>query len=168
MRKSLRLHRWRSFSTLVLPLLTQNSGFETEVVLILTGRLKRCNYGPICSPNAFNSDFDNSTWLKRCLTWNSPQSSRAKWSLEAEIIPLLSVCYETRTVHSPFYLCFLLVMVTQKYILGRKNRDRRSWGRKQVGDPIFLLQFLNVLYMADFCAKFEKNLYGTSFSRELL
>ena len=70
--KSLRLHWWRSFSTLVLPLLTQNSGVETELVLIFTGRLKKCNYGPICSPNSFNSDFDNSTWLKRCLSWNSP------------------------------------------------------------------------------------------------
>ena len=34
-------------------------------------------------------------------------------------------------------------------------------------DPIFLLQFLIVLYMADNCAKFERNLDSTSFSREL-
>ena len=32
-------------------------------------------------------------------------------------------------------------------------------GENNHGDPIFLLQFLNVLYnnMADICAKFEKN-----------
>ena len=52
--------------------------------------------------------------------------------------------------------------------LGKNTQNYSHTGRKQVGDPIFLLQFLNVLYMADFCAKFEKNLYGTSFSRELL
>ena len=35
------------------------------------------------------------------------------------------------------------------------------------GDPIFLLQFLNVLYMAGICVKFEKNLDSTSFSSDL-
>ena len=36
------------------------------------------------------------------------------------------------------------------------------------GDPIFLLQFFNVLYMAvNYCAKFEKNLESISFLREL-
>ena len=34
------------------------------------------------------------------------------------------------------------------------------------GDPIFLLQFLNVLYMAGICVKFEKNLDGASFSSD--
>ena len=32
--------------------------------MIFTGRLKRSNEGPFCSQNGFNSDFDNSTWLK--------------------------------------------------------------------------------------------------------
>ena len=40
-------------------------------------------------------------------------------------------------------------------------------GKNNHGDPIFLLQSLNVLYMADICAKFEKNLGSTPFSREL-
>ena len=40
-------------------------------------------------------------------------------------------------------------------------------GENKQSDPIFLLQFLNVLYTADYCAKFEKNLGSTSFSREL-
>ena len=31
-------------------------------------------------------------------------------------------------------------------------------------DPIFLLQFSNVLYMAEICAKFDKNHDCTSFS----
>ena len=31
-------------------------------------------------------------------------------------------------------------------------------------DPIFLLQFLNALYMADICAKLETNLGRTSLS----
>ena len=35
------------------------------------------------------------------------------------------------------------------------------------GDPTFLLQLLNALYMADICAKFEKNLDSTSFSSDL-
>ena len=40
-------------------------------------------------------------------------------------------------------------------------------GKNKHGDPIFLLQFMNVLYMVDICVKFEKNLDSTSFSREL-
>ena len=35
-------------------------------------------------------------------------------------------------------------------------------GKSQHDDPIFSLQFLNVLHMADICAKFEKNLDSTS------
>ena len=37
-------------------------------------------------------------------------------------------------------------------------------GENKHVDPIFLLQFSNVLYMADICAKFEKNHDGRSFS----
>ena len=37
-------------------------------------------------------------------------------------------------------------------------------GENKPVDPIFLLQFSNVQYMADNCAKFEKNHDGTSFS----
>ena len=37
-------------------------------------------------------------------------------------------------------------------------------GENKPVDPIFLLQFSNVLYMADNCAKFEKNHDCTSFS----
>ena len=49
---------------------------------------------------------------------SSPQSSLAKWLF----------CDETRTVTSRFYMCFLLVMATQKYIyLGEKNLDSRSF-----------------------------------------
>ena len=40
-------------------------------------------------------------------------------------------------------------------------------GENEGGDPIFLLQFFNVLDMADICAKFEKNLDFTPFSNEL-
>ena len=41
----------------------------SEVVVIFTSRLKRGNYGAFSSPtcNAFNSHFDNSLRLKRCL-----------------------------------------------------------------------------------------------------
>ena len=37
-------------------------------------------------------------------------------------------------------------------------------GENKHVDPIFLLQFSNVLYIADICAKFEKNHDCTSFS----
>ena len=37
-------------------------------------------------------------------------------------------------------------------------------GENKHVDPIFLLQFSNVLYMADNCAKFEKSHDCTSFS----
>ena len=49
---------------------------------------------------------------------SSPQFSLAKW---------LSFCDETRTVTPRFYMCFLLVMATQKYIFRRKNLDSRSF-----------------------------------------
>ena len=39
---------------------------------------------------------------------------------------------------------------------------------RSVTPSIFLLQFLNVLYIADICVKFEQNLDGTSFSSELV
>ena len=35
------------------------------------------------------------------------------------------------------------------------------------GESIFLLQFLNVLFMADTCAKFEKKTDSTCFLREV-
>ena len=41
-----------------------------KVAVIFTGRLKRGNFGSLCSPNAFDGDFDNSTQLKRCLSRN--------------------------------------------------------------------------------------------------
>ena len=41
-------------------------------------------------------------------------------------------------------------------------------GEKEHGDPMFLLQFLNVLFMAGNCVKFEENLNSRSFSRKLL
>ena len=43
----------------------------------------------------------------------------------------------------------------------------RPAGANMHGDPIFLLQFLNVLYMAGICVKFEKNLDSTSFSSDI-
>ena len=39
-------------------------------------------------------------------------------------------------------------------------------GTNKHGDPIFLLQFFNVLYMSDICAELERNLDSASFSRE--
>ena len=42
-----------------------------------------------------------------------------------------------------------------------------SQGENKLGDPIFLLQFINVLCMTFNYAKFEKNLDSTSVSKEL-
>ena len=39
-------------------------------------------------------------------------------------------------------------------------------GENKHGNPIFLFLFLNVLYMAGICAKFEKHLDMTSFPRD--
>ena len=60
LRITLRLQRWQWFSPVT----------------------KRGNEGPFCSPDAFNSEFDYSTGLKRCLSGNSPQSLSAKCSFE--------------------------------------------------------------------------------------
>ena len=51
--------------------------------------------------------------------------------------------------------------------LGKTPRITGTQGKNKQGDPILLLQFLNVLYMTDICAKFENNLDSTLFSREL-
>ena len=39
-------------------------------------------------------------------------------------------------------------------------------GENKHGNPIFLFLFLNLLYMAGICAKFEKHLDMTSFPRD--
>ena len=55
-----------------------------------------------------------------------PSSLSQNDHLELANIPLLSFCDETRTVTPRFYMCFLLVMATQKYIFRRENLDSRS------------------------------------------
>ena len=97
----------------------------SKVALIFTGRLKRSSYGSFCSPNALNSNFDYSTWLKRCLCWNSPESSRAKWSFKAEIIPLLSFCYETGKVTPFLFVFFTRYDQTKNIYSWGKNLDSR-------------------------------------------
>ena len=94
--------------------------------VVFTGRPKRGNKAPFWSPNAFNGDFDNSTLLKGvCL---KTRHSGEKWSFEAETVPLLSFCTETKTMTPLFYLCFLLAMATQKICFKRKrNPDSRSF-----------------------------------------
>ena len=57
-----------------------------------------------------------------------------------------------------------------KHFVHNKEKTLRimgTQGKNKHGDPILLLQFMNVLYMVDICVKFEKNLDSTSFSREL-
>ena len=49
--------------------------------------------------------------------------------------------------------------------LGKNTQNYNHAGKH--GDPIFLLQFLNVLYMAGICAKLEKSLDSKSFLRKL-
>ena len=49
--------------------------------------------------------------------------------------------------------------------LGKNTQNYNHTGKH--GDPIFLLQFLNVLYMAGICAKLEKRLDSKSFLRKL-
>ena len=54
--------------------------------------------------------------------------------------------------------------------LGRKHLELQAGTlceNKLRITPIFLQQFFNVLYLAVICAKFEKNVDSTSFSREL-
>ena len=75
----------------------------SKMALIVTGCLERRIKGPFCGQNAYHSDFDNSSLLKRCSSWISPQSLPAKWSFEAEIVPLVSFCDETRKVN-PFFI----------------------------------------------------------------
>ena len=48
-----------------------------------------------------------------------------------------------------------------------KTANKGMQRENKPDDPIFLLHFLNVLCMNINCAKFDKNLVGTSFSREL-
>ena len=43
---------------------TANIIGTSKVAVIFTGRLKRGNKGPFCSPIGFNRDYDNSSRLK--------------------------------------------------------------------------------------------------------
>ena len=49
----------------------------------------------------------------------------------------------------------------------REKNITRTQDENKLDDPISLLQFFNVLYVSLNCAKLEKNLDSTSFSREL-
>ena len=86
--------------------------------MIFTACLKRGNYGSFCNPDAFNSHFDNSVWLKGCLSENRPSPLvQNDHYFEAETVPLLSFSNETRTV-MPFFTCvFYLLWLTKKYII---------------------------------------------------
>ena len=73
------------------------------MAVIVAGCLERGIKGPFCSQNGYDSDFDNSSQLKRCSSRMSPRSLHAKWSFEAEIVPLVSFCDETRK-ETPFFI----------------------------------------------------------------
>ena len=94
--------------------------------MIFTCRLKRgTNFAPFSNANSLHRNIDNSTRLKRCLSWNLPQSPRSKWLFKVEIVLLLSFC-ETWTVIPIFYLCFLLFMATKNIYIQEKSLDSRS------------------------------------------
>ena len=72
--------------------------------------------------------------------------------IEAKIVPFFGQFSMKREGWPPlFYLCFALAK--KKTLI---TITSTQWEDKH-GDPIFLLQFLNVLYMADTCAKFKKS-----------
>ena len=90
--------------------------------MIFTCRLKRgTNFAPFSNANSLHSNIDNSTRLKKCLSWNLPQSSRSKWLFKVEIVLLLSFCDETRTVSPLFYLCFLPFTATKNTCIFRRK-----------------------------------------------
>lgn len=85
--------------------------------MIFTCRLKRgTNFAPFSNANSLHSNIDNSTRLKKCLSWNLPQSSRSKWLFKVEIVLLLSFCDETRTVSPLFYCVFYLLRLQKIHI----------------------------------------------------
>ena len=57
----------------------------------------------------------------------------------------------------------LLIAILITWLKNTKNYSKGTQGKNKHGDPNFLMQFLNVLYIADKCAKLEKNLDCTSF-----
>ena len=75
------------------------------------------NKGPFRSPNSFNSDYNNSSRVKQCWSWNSFLPHDNEFFM---VVQVWTFCAQLGT------------------------------------DPIFSLQFFNVLYMAVICAKFEK------------
>ena len=84
--------------------------------VIFTRCQKRGNYGPFCSPNAFYSDFDNSTRQKMCCleTWLSPLVQKDHLKLKLCLCCFFVMKWER---WPPFFICVcLLVMATQKYI----------------------------------------------------
>lgn len=100
---------------------TSAHNFATsKVALIFTSHLKIGNTDLFCSPNAFLRDFDNSTWLKGCSPWNSPQCPCAKWSWSKNY-PFIVVLGWNEDSDPPLYLCFLLIKATRKNTFGGKK-----------------------------------------------
>ena len=124
-------------------------------MVIFTGRLKRGNYGSFCSPNAFNSHFDNSVWLKGCLSETRPSPLVQNDHLE----PKLSLCCRfamKREWWHPFlqFVFFTCYGYTKKYIIKGGNLDSRScifldmndlnfrtWSHREVRDIVKTAHF---------------------------
>ena len=101
----------------------------SKMAVIVTGCLERGIKGPFCSQNAYHSDFDNSSLLKRCSSGISPQSLHAKWSSEAEIVSVVSFAIEWER-WPPFLLVFftLMIMATRKRIYLREKNSNFLMG----------------------------------------
>ena len=87
--------------------------FKSPLANLATAKFQPC----------FNSNFDNSTQLKRCLSWNLPQSPNVKWSFEAEFVPLLLFCDETKMV-TPFFIC---VFTCYGYTKNIYSKEEKIW-----------------------------------------
>ena len=125
--------------------------------MISTCCLKRGDYGLLCSPNAFHSDLDNSTRWKKVLSWNSQTFPRAKWSFEAEIVPLIVVLRWNENGNPPFFkLCFSLVMTTRKIYI----KEGKLW----IVEVEFFFSYIWMTRISVFRATVRDNVKTINFS----
>ena len=92
----------------------------SKVALIFTSDLRIGNTDLFCSPNAFRRDFDNSTWLKGCSPWNSPQCPCTKWSWSKNY-PFAVVLWWNEN-SDPLFICVVYSLWPhKKYIREKKT-----------------------------------------------
>ena len=101
------------------------------------------NKGPFCSPNSFNSNYNNSSRVTRCWSWNSflPHDNEffmvvQVWTFctqlgKKKLTELPAHKAKTSTVTPSFYCSFSMSYIWLSFVPSlKKHLDHRSFSRK--------------------------------------